>query len=214
MAGYPIQLEIENMPCLVVGGGSVALRKVKSLVKAGARVTVISPALTDGLAELAETGSIRHIARGYEACDADGYDLVICATDDVGINRQVAREAQAFGVLVNVIDAPEEGNFTVPSSLDCGPLLLTISTGGISPAFSRMLRQELAETYGAVHGAFLTKLGVWRDEVKDILPIPQERGSFWRSVLTRDVMKLLREGNLEKAEESIQDAISSIRTQS
>lgn len=214
MAGYPIQLEIENMPCLVVGGGSVALRKVKSLVRAGARVTVISPALTGGLAELAETGSIRHIARGYEACDVDGYDLVICATDDVGINRQVAREARAFGVLVNVIDAPEEGNFTVPSSVDSGPLLLTISTGGISPAFSRMLRQELAETYGAVHGAFLTKLGVWRDEVKDILPTPQERGSFWRSVLTRDVMKLLREGNLEKAEESIQDAISSIRTQS
>lgn len=214
MAGYPIQLEIENMPCLVVGGGSVALRKAKSLVKAGARVTVISPTLADGLAELAENGRIRHIARAYEACDSDGYTLVICATDNAAINRQTAREARTFGALVNVIDAPEEGNFTVPSSVDSGPLLLTISTGGISPAFSRMMRQELAETYGAVHGAFLTKLGVWRDEVKDILPTSKERESFWRSVLTRDVMKLLREGNLEKAEESIQDAISSIRTQS
>ena len=214
MAGYPIQLEIENMPCLVVGGGSVALRKVKSLVRCGACVTVISPALCDGLAELVEHGSIRHIARGYEACDVDGYDLVISATDDSRINRQVAREARAFGVLVNVIDAPEEGNFTVPSSVDAAPLLLTISTGGISPAFSRMMRQELEETYGVVHGTFLAKLGVWRDEVKDILPTPSAREAFWRSVLTRDVMKLLREGNLQKAEESIQDAISSIRTQS
>ena len=214
MAGYPIQLEIENMPCAVIGGGSVALRKVKSLVRAGAYVTVISPVLCEGLTELAETGSIRHIAREYESCDVDGYTIVICATDNAKVNRQAAREARAFGVFVNVIDAPEEGNFTVPSSVDCGPLLLTISTGGISPAFSRMMRQELTETYGAVHGAFLTKLGVWRDEVKDILPTSSERESFWRSVLTRDVMKLLREGKLDKAEESIQDAISSIRTQS
>lgn len=214
MAGYPIQLEIEDMPCAVIGGGSVALRKVRPLVKAGARVTVISPVLADGLAELAERGSIRHIARGYVAGDADGYELVICATDDGDINRQAAKEARAFGALVNVIDAPEEGNFTVPSSVDISPLLLTVSTGGISPAFSRMMRQELTETYGAVHGAFLAKLGVWRDEVKDILPTAQAREAFWRSVLTRDVMKLLREGNLDKAEESIQDAISSIRTES
>lgn len=214
MAGYPIQLEIEDMPCAVIGGGSVALRKVRPLVKAGARVTVISPVLADGLAELAEAGSIRHIARGYVAGDADGYELVICATDDGDINRQAAKEARALGALVNVIDAPEEGNFTVPSSVDISPLLLTVSTGGISPAFSRMMRQELTETYGAVHGAFLAKLGVWRDEVKDILPTPQAREAFWRSVLTRDVMKLLREGNLDKAEESIQDAISSIRTES
>ena len=214
MAGYPIQLEIENMPCVVVGGGSVALRKVKPLLRAGACVTVISPVLAGELAFLAEKGSICHIARAYEAGDADGYTIVICATDDIAVNRQAAREARALGALVNVIDAPEEGNFTVPSSVDRAPLLLTVSTGGISPAFSRMIRQELAETYGAVHGQFLTKLGVWRNEVKDILPTPQAREAFWRSVLTRDVMKLLREGNLEKAEESIQDAISSIRTES
>ena len=214
MAGYPIQLEIENMPCVVIGGGSVALRKAKSLVGAGARVTVISPVLVDGLTELAEAGSICHIERGYEAGDTDGYRLVICATDDGDINRQAAREARAHGALVNVIDAPEEGNFTVPSSVNDSPLLLTISTGGISPAFSRMMRQELTEMYGAVHGAFLARLGVWRDEVKDILPTPAARESFWRAVLTRDVMRLLREGKLDKAEESIQDAISSIRTQS
>lgn len=214
MAGYPIQLEIEDIPCAVVGGGSVALRKVKSLVRRGARITVISPALSGGLASLAKEGAIRHIARGYKSGDMDGYRLVICATDDSEVNRQAAREARALGALVNVIDAPEEGNFTVPSIVDDAPLLLTVSTGGISPAFSRMMRQELTETYGAVHGTFLAKLGVWRDEVKDILPTPQARESFWRAVLTRDVMKLLREGKLDKAEESIQDAISSIRTES
>ncbi len=214
MAGYPIQLEIEDMPCALIGGGSVALRKVKSLVEAGAYVTVISPVLCDGLAGFVEEGKVRHIARGYESGDTNGYRIVICATDNSEVNRCAAREARAHGALVNVIDAPEEGNFTVPSSVDRAPLLLTVSTGGISPAFSRMIRQELTETYGAVHGAFLAKLGVWREEVKNILPTPQARESFWRAVLTRDVMKLLREGKLDKAEESIQDAISSIRTQS
>lgn len=214
MAGYPIQLEIENMPCLVVGGGSVALRKVRSLTEAGARVTVISPALCDGLAELAALGRIDHIVRGCRCGDTLGYRLVICATDDGALNRRIADEAKAGGALVNVIDAPEEGNFTVPASVASGQLLLTVSTGGISPAFSRMLRRELGEMYGSVHGDFLARLGEWRDEVKTLLPTARDRGSFWRSVLTEDVMQMLRDGKIKQAEESVQDAISSIRTQS
>lgn len=214
MAGYPIQLEIENMPCLVVGGGGVALRKVKSLIEAGARVTVVSPVLCEGLAELAAGGRIDCIARGYHGGDAEGYRLVICATDDGALNRSIAREAKAGGALVNVIDAPEEGNFTVPAQVASRELLLTVSTGGISPAFSRMLRRELEETYGSVHGDFLAHLGQWRDEVKTLLPTAKERGAFWRSVLTEDVMQMLRDGKIKQAEESVQDAISSIRTQS
>lgn len=214
MAGYPIQLEIENMPCLVVGGGGVALRKVQSLRAAGARVTVISPVLCEGLAELAAGGRIDCIARGYVRGDAERYRLVICATDDGALNSRIAGEAKAGGALVNVIDAPEEGNFTVPASIASGELLLTVSTGGISPAFSRMLRRELEETYGSVHGDFLARLGEWRDEVKTLLPTSKERGAFWRSVLTEDVMQMLRDGKIKQAEESVQDAISSIRTQS
>ena len=214
MAGYPIQLEIEEMPCVVIGGGGVALRKVRSLRSAGARVTVISPLLCEGLAELAARGVIRHIARAYTCGDESGYRIVICATDDSELNRRTAKAAREGGALVNVIDAPEEGNFTVPAHLAAGPLLLTVSTGGISPAFSRMLRCELEEAYGSVHGTFLTRLGQWREEVKTLLPTAKERESFWRAVLTRQVMQMIREGKIKQAEESVQDAISSIRTQS
>lgn len=214
MAGYPIQLEIQDMPCVVVGGGSVAHRKVRSLIRAGACVTVISPALCDGLVALREEGAFRHVARNYEAGDEQQYRLVICATDAPCVNRHIAEAVRAAGGLVNVIDEPEAGNFTVPSQVSSEKLLLTISTGGISPAFSRMMRMELEEAYGKVHGPFLMRLGKWRDEVKGFLPSPAEREAFWRSVLTRDVMQLLGEGKKEEAEELVENAISSIRTQS
>lgn len=214
MAGYPIQLEIQDMPCGVVGGGSVAYRKVTTLTAAGACVTVISPLLCDGLERYRADGVIRHIARGYEAGDEAAYRLIICATDDPALNRTIARCARAQGTLVNVIDEPAEGNFTVPSKVAVGDLMMTVSTGGISPAFSRMIRCELEEVYGQTHGAFLARLGKWRDEVKGLLPSPRERKRFWRAVLTREVMRLLREGKKEEAEELVENAISSIRTQS
>lgn len=214
MAGYPIQLEIENMPCVVAGGGSVAYRKVKSLVRAGASVTVISPSLCDGLDTARANGTIRHIARGMEPDDVQGYRLVICATDKIALNRRIACAARSQGALVNVIDEPDEGNFTVPSKVVSGDLMLTVSTGGVSPAFARMMRRELEETYGALYGEFLLWLGGRREEVKALLPSSRAREAFWRSVLTRDIMKLLQDGKKEEAEESVENAISSIRTQS
>lgn len=214
MAGYPIQLEIQDMPCIVAGGGSVAYRKVKTLLQAGACVTVVSPALCSGLEKLTTDGAVRYLARGCKPCDVIGYRLVICATDDSHLNRQLAQEAKRSCALVNVIDEPKEGNFTVPSQVWAGSLGLTVSTGGISPAFARMMRMELEETYGKVHGAFLARLGAHREEVKNLLPSPSEREAFWRSVLSRDVMQLLHEGKKEEAEELVENAISSIRTQS
>lgn len=214
MIGYPIQLEIRDMRCVVFGGGRVAYRKVTSLIEAGACVTVVSPALCDGLERYRADEAIRHIARGYEVGDETAYRLIICATDDPALNRTIARRARAQGALVNVIDEAEEGNFTVPSKVAVGDLLLTVSTGGISPAFARMMRRDLEARYHAGYGAFLARLGAWRDEVKSLLPTPSEREAFWRTVLTADVMKLLAEGKQEEAEESVENAISSIRTQS
>ena len=94
-----------------------------------------------------------HIARAYEEGDLAGFFIVICATDNEAVNKLVAEEASKTGALVNVVDAPELGNFSVPSQIARGDLLITISTGGKSPALARRLGEELAERYGPEYGS-------------------------------------------------------------
>nr|WP_320146415.1 bifunctional precorrin-2 dehydrogenase/sirohydrochlorin ferrochelatase [uncultured Anaeromusa sp.] len=213
MVLYPINLHLTNQPVLVVGGGQVAERKINTLVAAQAAVTVISPELTPGLQVLAKNGTIRCWQRMYESGDVEPFCLVFCATNRRQVNQSVASEAQERGKLVNVADEPEEGNFSLPALVRRGELLLTISTGGQSPALVRKLRRELAERYGPEYEELLLLLGRIRDEMKEHFPTSRERELFWRSALTDEVLDELRSGNLKEAEERIRHAASGIRTQ-
>jgi siroheme synthase-like protein len=146
MAYYPIFLELKGRPCLVVGGGRVAARKAEGLLAAGARVTVVSPALDPDLAKLKAERRIAHVDRQYQRVDVKGYAVVIAATDDAAINERVASDARQGGVPVNVVDEPALCDFIVPSVVRRGEVVLAISTGGLSPALARWLRQEM-ESY-------------------------------------------------------------------
>ena len=146
MAYYPIFLELKGRPCLVVGGGQVAARKVEGLLAAGARVTVVSPTLDPELAKLKAERRIVHVDRQYQRVDLKAYAVVIAATDDAATNERVAADARQSGVLVNVVDEPALCDFIVPSVVRRGDVVLAISTGGLSPALARWLRQEL-ESY-------------------------------------------------------------------
>jgi siroheme synthase-like protein len=146
MAYYPVFLELKGRPCLVVGGGQVAARKVEGLLAAGARVTVVSPSLDPDLAKLTAERRIRHVERPYQRMDMKGYALVIAATDDGAANERVAGEARQSGIPVNVVDEPALCDFILPSVVRRGDVVLAISTGGLSPALARWLREEL-ETY-------------------------------------------------------------------
>lgn len=143
MEYYPVFLALEGKPCLVVGGGAVALGKVSGLLRAGARVTVVSPALRPELLELLEQGRIRHSAREYEARDIEGMTLVMVATDDGAVNRQVATDCRAGGVWVNASDDPPNCDFILPSVIRKGQVTVAASTAGASPALARRLREEL-----------------------------------------------------------------------
>ena len=214
MSFYPVNLQINNRSCVVVGGGSVAERKVIALLAAGACVTVLSPQVTQKLTKLIQGKSVIHVARAYVEGDVTGFFIVICATNNGAVNKLVAEEANKAGVLVNVADAPKLGNFMVPSQIAHGDLLITVSTGGKSPALARRLGAELAERYGPEYGTYLDLVAEARTKVKKNMQSSKEREVFWRQTINSEVINLLKEGKIKEAEAKINNAIGCFRAQS
>ena len=156
---YPINFVVDGKKCVVVGGGAVAERKVRSLLKFGARVVVVAPSWTK---QLAGIPAVRLVRRGYRTRDLAGAVLVIAATDDLALNRQIARDAQRENILVNVVDAPELCSFIVPSMIKRGPLVVAISTSGQAPAMAKALRLELQKIITPQLGKLAARLGIIR----------------------------------------------------
>ena len=147
--GYiPIFLDVTGRQCVVVGGGEVAARKVESILEAGARVTVVSPSLSPQMAAIIDNGLVTHVARDYRRGDIRGCVLVYAATDDPKLHRELAAEARALGIPVNVVDVPELCTFIAPAVVKRGELQIAISTGGASPAFAARLRRNLEDQFG------------------------------------------------------------------
>jgi precorrin-2 dehydrogenase/sirohydrochlorin ferrochelatase len=169
MPFYPIFLDITNKPCLVVGGGKVAERKVLSLLKAGADVTIISPGLTTELKDLVKKKKIRHVPKRYRPGDLAGYIkgafLVISATNSEKINKKIHAEAEKTGKLVNVVDSPGLCNFIVPSVVERGNLKIAISTSGRFPMLAKTLRGNLEWSIPGEYETFVDILGAVRDKL-------------------------------------------------
>jgi siroheme synthase-like protein len=202
MAYYPVCLDMTDRPCLVVGGGPVAERKVAGLLDAGARVTVVSPSATDRLREWARADRIRLLPREYAAADLVGQAVVFVATDDGGINAGVARDARAVGVLVNAVDDPAHCDFILPAVLSRGEITVAVSTGGASPALARAVRDELGAYLDRDDYAALARVVT---DVRRILRgqevrVPWER---WQAALGGEVRALVRADRLDTARERL-----------
>ncbi len=147
--GYiPIFLDVTGRECVVVGGGEIAARKVESILEAGANVTVVSPRLSPPMDAIVASGLATHIARDYQPGDIRGCVLVYAATDDPKLHRELAAEARALGIPINVVDVPELCTFIAPAVVKRGDLQIAISTGGASPAFAARLRHALEDQFG------------------------------------------------------------------
>ncbi len=164
---YPLMANLENRPVLVVGGGTVATRKVKALLKAGAAIRVVSPELSDELQSLADTGRIVANRRGYVPSDLDGVWLVFAATNDPDLNAAISREAARRNLLGNDITHPEVCTFFVPSHIRRGDLILAISTSGRSPALAKWLRRKLEREIGPEYATLAGWIGTIRDYLLD-----------------------------------------------
>ena len=165
MRYYPVNLDLQGKRVVIVGGGAVAARKALRLVAAGARLTVVAPLLNDRLAALAAKGSLVHLERPYLRGDLEGAALAFAATDDPAVNRAVAAEARGRGTLVDVVDAPREGDFTTPALLTRGDLLITASTAGASPGLARRVIAELEPLFGEEYAKCLILLAQAREKL-------------------------------------------------
>lgn len=210
---YPINLDVGGKRCAVVGGGNVALRKIRALSEAGACVEVIAPEICAQVAELVERGEISLRREKFSADMLGDELLIIAATDNPEVNRHVAQVARSKKILINVVNG-SGGDFFVPSSIRRGELLLTVSTGANSPAFAKFLRLMLEAELDENFGAGLELVARYRQEVKRRLPNSQARQIFWQRILTQETWQLLRSGQLGALEERINHALENFGAQS
>lgn len=145
---YPVNLSLAGRRCLLVGGGRVALRKAAHLLACGADLVVVAPQVHADLAALAAAGAVEWHRRPFRRGDIAGHRLVVTATGDPEVDQQVFDEAERLGVWVNSADDPARCTFTLPAVVRQGPVMVTASTGGASPALSSWLRERLEALVG------------------------------------------------------------------
>ncbi len=199
MQHLPIFFDIKQQFCIVIGGGEIATRKVALLLRAQARVRVIAPELCQSLATLLDNGKIEHMAKTYDESDLDDAVLVIGATDDLEINRQIAGDARARRIPVNVVDNPSDGNFIMPSIIDRSPVVAAVSTGGASPVLARLIRTRLESLIPAGYGRLAELADTFRDKVKTTFSNPADRRRFWDCILQGGVAERVFSGHMQEA---------------
>lgn len=197
---YPVFLDLAGRACLVVGGGAVAERKAEGLLAAGARLTVVSPGLSQGLRELAERGALVWVERGFEPDDVDGMDLAFVATSDPQVNRRAAQAARAKGVRINVADDPKGCDFHVPAVVRRGPVSVAVSSAGSSPALAAWLRGRLAEAIPAGLGDLAAVLAALREMTPSGSRLS---GEAQRDLLDSGILDDLGRGDWEEADRKV-----------
>ena len=195
---YPVNLRVRGHRCLVVGGGQVALNKADGLLEAGAVVEVIAP---DVIPELDDRPGVTVHRRAYRSGDVQGYRLVVAATGCEEVNAEVFCDGEMAGVWVNSADDPEHCSFTLPSRLRRGPLMVTCSTGGHSPALSRWLRLRLEKEIGPEYETLLCLLSEAREQIRDAGMHTEDLA--WQDVLDSGMLELIRSGETGRAKEMI-----------
>jgi len=205
---YPAFLDIKGKKCLVAGGGKVAERKVNSLLKCGAEVSIVSPNLTKRLRGLSSKGKTKFLKGEFkEKCLKDMF-LVIGATDNDEVNFKVYESANKKNILVNIVDSPELCNFIVPSVVERGALTIAISTGGKSPALAKKLRKELEERYGFEYIKFLNLMGNLRKRISAKIRDKKKREDIYKKLVDSDIINLIRDGDNKAVRNRVKEIIN------
>ena len=207
MKFYPINLNVENKKCFVIGGGKIALEKIFGLIEANAKVEVIAPKVCAEVEELFQSGKINLIREKYSSEKISDGAILIAATNNFELNQKILSDGREKNFLVNIVDS-FDGDFTVPSRIRRGDFLLAISTGGKSPGFSRFVRQMLEKDFDENFAQGVEIISKYRAEVKKILPTFEERINFWRKVLTEKVWEMLKSGKISEIEDKIKKSLS------
>jgi precorrin-2 dehydrogenase/sirohydrochlorin ferrochelatase len=196
MRYYPVNLDIRNRKCLVVGGGDVGTRKIMTLLECGATVVVVSPAVTAKIEELSNNDLIKLEKRGFKPTDLDQIFLVIGATDNPELNRQIHTGAERLGMLCNIADRPEVCNFILPAIVNRGDLIIAISTSGKSPAFAKKIRKDLEKEFGTEYAEFLKLMGRIRNKLLSQDHEPEAHKHLFEKLIQRNLVKMIKDRNI------------------
>ncbi len=196
MKYYPVNLDIRNRKCLVVGGGTVGTRKVMTLLNCGAKVTVVSSDVAEKLQEFSDGDVIKLEKRPFQISDLDQMFLVIGATDNPELNRQIHVEAERLGMLCNIADRPEDCNFILPAIVNRDDLIIAISTSGKSPAFAKKIRKDLEKVFGSEYAEFLKLMGNIRNKLLSEDHEPEAHKHLFEQLIKRDLVKMIKDRNI------------------
>jgi len=200
---YPIFLDVENRDVLIIGGGNVCARKAETMLRYGARVTIVSPELTDEIEQWAREGTVAVRRKRYDEADLDGASIVIASTDEQNVNEQIAADCRRRRIPVNVVDVTPLCEFIVPAIVESGSIQIAVSNGGSSPAVARTLKEDLQRLVGTEYAELNDVLGSLRDSAKRVLPTDTDRKRFFDGIIAKGVLNMLRDGRRTEAYETI-----------
>ena len=205
MAYYPIFLQLQDRRVLVIGGGKEAQHKVRGLLAAGARLTIIAPKLTKELQGRLASGELDVLQREYQDGDLAGYEVCMVATDDGAVNAQVAAEGKRQRIWVNAADDPANCDFILPAVVRRGAITLAASTGGTSPALARRLREELEAYLTEEMPALADLLGEVRAELKSRDRLPD--AEIWQVAIDEKLRVLLAQRKYRQAKTRLLESL-------
>ncbi len=205
---FPIFLDIKQRHCLLVGGGDIATRKGRLLAKAGARLRVVAPLISDELRQLTSVDAGELHQREYQPGDMDNCVLVVAATDDETLNARVSADARARFLPVNVVDSPALCTYITPAIVDRSPLVIAASSGGEAPVLARMVRARLESLFPASYGRLAQFASRWRDRIKQRFADGDQRRRFWEDTLQGPTAELVFSGRETGADELMEKRLA------
>ena len=203
MDHLPIFINVRQNPCLVIGGGDIALRKINLLIKAQAKVDCLSPLFCEGITNLSQNGDVNLIQKSFESDDIKDYAIIIASTDDSSVNALISKSAKKARIPVNVVDSPELSSFIMPSIVDRSPVIIAVSSAGRAPVLARIIRAKLETVIPSAYGVLAEIAGEYRQKVKDRFSKIKDRRAFWESIFSGVIAEKVFSGRINEAKDDI-----------
>jgi len=204
MDHLPIFINVRQNPCLVIGGGDIALRKINLLIKAQAKVDCLSPLFCEGITNLSQNGGVNLIQKRFESDDIKDYAIIIASTDDSSVNALISKSAKEARIPVNVVDSPELSSFIMPSIVDRSPVIIAVSSAGRAPVLARIIRAKLETVIPSAYGVLAEIAGEYRQKVKDRFSKIKDRRAFWESIFSGVIAEKVFSGRINEAKDDIE----------
>ena len=206
----PIFMNVREKPCLVIGGGDIALRKINLLIKAEAKIDCLSPLFCDGINSLSLDSKLNLINKSFEPNDIKDYSIIIASTDDSLVNSSISILAKKARIPVNVVDSPELSSFIMPSIIDRSPVIIAVSSAGKAPVLARIIRAKLETIIPSAYGALANIAGEYRQKVKDRFVYIKDRRAFWESIFSGVIAEKVFSGRMDEAKNDIDNHLNNV----